>query len=65
MADKKTGRIEDIPGTIEIRDGRDRHPIETIPGAIVVKRAAPKPTETELREKLADEARDRHGLQKP
>lgn len=59
MADKKTGRIEDIPGAIEIRDGRSRHPIETIPGAIAVKRAAPKPTEAELLEKLANEARER------
>lgn len=52
-------RIEDIPNAIKIRDGSERHPIEAIPGAIVVKRAAPKPTEAELLQQLADEARDR------
>lgn len=59
MADKKTGRIEDIPGAIKVRDGRERHPIENIPGSIRVKSVPKKPTEDELREKLADEARER------
>lgn len=52
-------RIEDIPGAIKVRDGRERHPIASIPGAVEIKRSTPKPTEAELREKLANEARDR------
>ena len=45
MTDQKTieKRILGIPGAIKVRDGGERHPIENIPGVIVVKRAAPKP----------------------
>lgn len=59
MTDKNIKGIEDIPGAIKIWDGREQHPIETIPGAIRVQRVPKKPTEDELREKLANEARER------
>lgn len=39
-------------------DNKTKHPLEAIEGVIKVK-DAPKPTEDELREKLANEARDR------
>ena len=38
-------------------DNKTKHPLEAIPGAIKVK-DAPKPTESELRDKLVNEARE-------